>query len=252
MYSSYERSKGYQRFKKVFGGLLAKRPTFVYRNKPLSTDVPYIFLCNHGLNGSVSLFVNEIYFPHSHAPIGQQEIFRDFRTRFAYLYNFNHRLRRGLSKFQSFLNATFEATFTKMMYRLSKCIPSYKDHRSIKTFKMTFDCLDQGVSLMIYPENLEMGYNNIFISYVSGFVAIVKNYFKRSNKDIKVCALYYSKQTNQLIFDEPFSVVKMLNDNKQKEEIADFFVKRTNNLYIDFVQPKIKEAERKYKKKYKT
>ena len=252
MYKSFDRSKPFKIFKKCFGFLLAKKPVIVYRTSKEDIESPTIFLCNHGLSGDSTLYVNEVYFPFKFAPIGQFEMFLSFRKRWNYLYTFNHRLRRGMGKFKAFWCSTFKAIFSKTFYGICRAIPSYRDYRSIRTFKQTFRCLNEGISLMIYPERLDMGYNNIFTEYVSGFVSIARSYYKREGKDIKVCAVYYSEATRQLLIDEPFSVIDMLNAGQTKEEIAGIFVDRTNDLYRDYVLPIHQKAEDKYKKKFNT
>ena len=252
MYKSFERSKGFKRFKKMFGFLLAKKPTIVYRGSEEEFDSPTIFLSNHGLDGSRALYVNEIYFPFKFAPIGQFEVFQSFRKRWTYLYTFNQRLRRGLSRFKAFCAATFEGVFSKTFYKFCRAIPSYKDHRLKNTFDDAFRCLDEGISLMMYPENLMMGYNNVFVEYLSGFVAFAKSYYKKYKKEVKVCAVFNNHSTRQLLIDTPISVINLLDEGKTKEEIAKVFSDRTNKLYIDYVIPIHQKAEEKYKTKYKT
>ena len=252
MYKTFERSKLFKTFKKCFGFLLAKKPKIVFRGSQEEISEPVIFLGNHGLNGSVGLYANEIYFPFKFTPVGRFEVFQGFRKRWSYLYTFNHRLRRGLGKFKAFCCATFDAVFSKAFYRYCRAIPSYQDNRLVLTYKQVFRCLNEGISVMIYPELLDMGYNNTFLTYLSGFVSIAKTYNKKEGKEVKICATYYSESTRQIIIDEPISIIDMLNDSKTKEEIATYFSDRTNNLYKDYVLPIHQEAEKKYKRKYHT
>ena len=252
MYKSFERSKSFKRFKKYFGFLLTKKPKIVFRGKKEDIDTPTLFLCNHGLNGAQGLYANEIHFPFKFAPIGRFEVFQSFRKRWNYLYTFNHRLRRGLGKFKAFCAATFEALFSKSFYKYCRAIPSYRDYRLKSTFKEVFRCLNEGISIMVYPEKLEMGYNNIFVEYASGFVSMARQYYHRYQKEVKVCAVYYSGSTNQTIIDEQISIMDLLNEGKKKEDIAKYMVQRTNQLYIDYIQPIHDAAEERHRKRFNT
>ena len=252
MYRTFERSKSFKIFKKCFGFLRTRKPKIVYRTTKEDIIEPTIFLCNHGLSGHSAIYVNEVHFPFKFAALGHFEMFLGFRKSWNYLYTFNYRLRRGTGRFTSFWRSTIKAIFSKKFYRSCRVIPSYKDYRLIKTFKQAFKCLNDGISLIIYPERIDMGYNNVFVEYLGGFVSIASNYYKRVGKEIKVCAVYYSEATNQLLMDEPISVLDMLKNGKTKEEIAKVFVDRTNNLYKDYVIPVHKDAEDRYKSRFNT
>ena len=252
MYETFERSKAFKGFKKGFGWLLTKKPRIVYRGKHEDFIDPCIFVCNHGLDGTAGLYCNEIHFPFKHAPIGQFEVFLSFKKRWRYLYTFNHRLRRGLGKVPAFFAATFEGTFARFFYKRCRAIPSYKDLRVLRTFKMCFQCLDEGFSLMVYPEHLDYGYNNVFLDYIGGFAAIAKSYYEKTGKDIKVCPVYYSGSTRQIIIDNAISVNDLYKEGKTKEEIAHIFTDKTNQLYMDYVLPIHNKAEEDYRKKNKT
>ena len=252
MYESFERGKAFKTFKKLFGWLLTKKPKIVYKGHKEDILEPTIFICNHGLDGTAGLYCNEIHFPFKYAPIGQFEVFLGFTKRWQYLYTFNHRLRRGLGRIPAFFAATFEGLFARFFYKRCRAIPSYKDLRVLRTFKMCHQCLDEGISLMVYPEHLDYGYNSVFLDYISGFASIAKSYYERSEKDVKVCPVYYSGQTRQLIIGEPLSVIEMFKEGKTKEEIAHIFTRETNQLYMDHVLPVHNAAEEKYRKKNKT
>ena len=252
MYKSFERSEVFVWFKKYFGWILTKKPKIIYHGEKENINIPTIFICNHGLDGVAGLYCNEVHFPFKHAPIGQFEVFLSFSKRWQYLYTFNHRLRRGLGKIPAFFSATFEAFFARFFYKRCRAIPSYKDLRVIKTFKMCYECLDANISLMMYPEHLDYGYNNTFLDYISGFTLIAKSYYDKTGRDIKICPVYFSGQTRQLIIGDPVSANDMFKEGKTKEEVAHFFTEKTNQLYIEHVLPIHNKAEENYRKKNKT
>ena len=251
-YKTFERSKVFTNFKKCFSWILTKKPKIVFRGDKSDFNEPTVFISNHWLDGTAGLYCNEVYFPFKFAPVGRFEVFLSFIKRWRYVYRFNHRLRRGLGVIGAWFAATFESFFGLFFYHRCRAIPSYNDMRSMSTFKMCYQCLDEGISLMIYPERLNHGYNNVFLDLISGFSLIIKGYFKHSGKEVKVCAVYYSKQTNQMIIDTPISALDMFNEGKTKEEISLYFAERMNKLYMDYVLPVHEKAEVDYRKKNKT
>ena len=131
---------------------------------------------------------------------------------------------------------------------MARVIPSYRDARSIKTLKQSLSALEQGYSIMLYPEDVDHMYNNVFIEFLPGFVLIAERHYRVTGEDIPVCPCYFSAQFNTLIIDKPLSVIKMREEGKTREEIADFFRVKANDLFLQHIKPIIQKKAAKYEK----
>jgi hypothetical protein len=112
--------------------------------------------------------------------------------------------------------------------------------------KESFLAMDEGYSMLIYPEDLDHMYNNVYLDFLPGFVFLARTYFQRTGKDIPVVPCYFSYQFNRIIIGEPISVNKMLDDGKTKEEVAVFFRDKVNGLFMEHLRPIIQAKEAKY------
>jgi len=233
---------------KAIGSLFVRRAKLVLPEGGLPKQA--IFLTTHGIKPLVGIMKNELSMPKEipFVTIGTHELCNPYFKRLRYGINIHYRLRLGWGPIRAFLWSTIVAFYLGMMYKMARVIPSYRDLRSIKTMKESFSALDQGYSMLIYPEDLELMYNNVYLKFLPGFVFMAQQYHAKTGKDIPIVPCYFSCQLNRIIIDKPISVVEMLKEGKTREEIADFFRNKVNDLYAKHIQPIVREKEAKYAK----
>jgi hypothetical protein len=207
-----------------------------------------IFLTTHGIKPLVGIIKNELSMPKDipFVTIGTHELCNPYFKRLRYGINIHYRMRLGWGPVRAFFWSTIVALYLGMMYKMARVIPSYRDMRSIKTMRESFRALDGGYSVLIYPEELEHMYNNVYLEFLPGFVFMAQQYYEKTGKDMPVVPCYFSCQFNRIVMGKPVSVVKMLKEGKTREEVADYFRVLVNNLYKDHIQPIIKAKEAKY------
>ena len=207
-----------------------------------------IFLTTHGIKPLFGIMKNELSMPKDlpFVTIGAHELCNPYFKRLRYGLNIHYRMRNGWGPVTAFLWSAIVAVPLGMMYKMARVIPSYRDFRSIRTMKTSFQALDQGYSIMLYPEDLEHLYNNVYLKFLPGFVTLAQLYHKKTGKDIPVVPCYFSYQFNRIIIDKPVSVIKMLEEGKTREEIAEFFRIKVNGLYEQHIQPVVRAREAKY------
>ena len=56
-------------------------------------------------------------------------------------------------------------------------MPTYTDARFAKTLRYSMSVLEQGSTVMIYPENSNDGYKDVLTEFFPGFVMLSEKYY---------------------------------------------------------------------------
>ena len=144
----------FDRLKSVFR-LFKKKPAIIELGG--CYDQPTIYVANHAAaNGP---FTYGLYFPRRFVPWGTYEMCGNISERWNYLYHTFYRKKLKFSPLKSFLIATPFCVISKMVYCGAELIPTYKDIRLSSTIKHSIQAMQNGNSVLIFPENSEdVGY----------------------------------------------------------------------------------------------
>jgi len=112
---------------------------------------------------------------------------------------------------------SFKPWYTKWFFRivsylitpLSVClfnnantIAVYRDTRIVSTFKETIRTLQNGVSVVIFPEH-NKAYNNIIYEFEDKFIDIAKLYYKKTGHEVCFVPMYISPKLKGIYFGTP-------------------------------------------------
>ena len=96
--------------------------------------------------------------------------------------------------------------YTHWFYRLLSYLIAppavYRDGRIISTFKDTMKRLNEGASVVIFPEH-DVKYNNIVYEFQEGFVDIARLYYKRTGKELAFVPLYIAPKLHKMYLGKP-------------------------------------------------
>lgn len=81
-------------------------------------------------------------------------------------------------------------------------IPVYHDTRILKTFRQTFDALDRGENVIIFPE-CPTPNNNIVNQFQERFVDVAKMYYKRSGRALRFVPMYVAPRLKAVYLCPP-------------------------------------------------
>lgn len=218
--------------------LLYKKPKIVKTAGEIAEGS--IIVGNHcSMRGPV---VYELYLPAFNAKWGAGEMLGDYKTRFRYLRDVYFMQKKGHGKaFASFL-AAFDAFFSIFFYKGMKFLPTWRDARFAKTIVNTIDVLEDGTSVLIFPENSEEGYKEVLTEFYPGFVSLAECYYKKTKKDIPVYPVYYHDKMQTMVIGEPCYVQEYLKKGLSREEIARELRDKVNELYFLYIAPSATDA----------
>ena len=185
----------------------------------------------------------ELYYPKFNVTWGAHEMLGNYKSRYLYLRNVFYIQKQGRGKVYATLKSAFEAIFSKMFYRGIKVLPTYTDMRFLYTVRNSMAVLDDGASLVIFPEDSNEGYRDEIISAYPGFVMLAEQYFIKTGEDLPIIPVYFHKASKKIIIDTPETVEQLKAQGLSRTEIVNHFVERINNLYRENFKAKDREKE---------
>jgi len=233
-------------FVKGISRIFLRRSKLIYDGAELPEQA--IFLTTHSVNPLLGILKNEISMPKEvkFVTLGTHELCNPYFKRLMYGCNMHYRTQLGWGPVRAFLWSALVAVFLGPLYKMARVIPSYRDARSRKTMKEALRAMEQGYSVMLYPENIEHMYNSVYLEFLPGFVTLAKLFYKKTGKDVPVIPCYFSYQLNRFVIGSPVSAVGMLNAGRTKEEIAGVFKDEANGLFKTHIMPIVQKRGAKY------
>ncbi|MBQ7481524.1 MAG: hypothetical protein IJT80_06550 [Lachnospiraceae bacterium] len=91
---------------------------------------------------------------------------------------------------------------SRIVFTNAGTIPVYRDTRILKTFQLSCDRLNEGASVVIFPEEYTE-YNNIVHRFQRGFVRIGRYFYRQTGKCIPFVPVYVCPKLGRLVFGKP-------------------------------------------------
>jgi len=162
-------------------------------------DEPCIVVGNHTqMHGPLA---SELYFPgHSYTwCAGQMMNLKEVpEYAFADFWSQKPQYTHPVYKLLSYLIAPLAVC----IFNNANTIGVYRDGRIITTFKETVKRLNEGASVVIFPEH-DVKYNNIVYEFQEGFVDIARLYYRRTGKELAFVPLYIAPKLHKMYLGKP-------------------------------------------------
>lgn len=174
-------------------------------------------------------------YPKFSAMWGHHGMLGNYRERFSYLRNVLYIQKMHKNKFTATFKALYEAVFSIFIYKGMKIIGTYTDMRLLSTIRNSMGVLDEGASVIIYPEDSSEGYFDEVRSAFPGFVMLAETYYNKKGEDVPIIPAYISTKKKRFIVGEPKYVHEMQKSGLSRQEIADKMKDEINALYHRFI-----------------
>lgn len=132
---------------------------------------------------------------------------------------------------------------TYMFYKGINLISTYQDIRFKTTVSESIKTLDDGKSVIIFPEISDKGYLDVLEGFHQGFTVLC-SVLLREGKDMPITVAYYKKEERKYIVDRPVLLSHLFRPGVSRQEIADILCARCNRLRDLDLGDKITEEER--------
>ncbi|MBO6159023.1 MAG: hypothetical protein J6P72_07170 [Firmicutes bacterium] len=164
-------------------------------------DEPAIFVGNHTqMNGPI---VAELYFPvprytwciaeMMHLKEVPAYAFQDFWSQ-------KPKWQHPFFKALSYLIAPIAV----VIFNNARTVPVYRDMRIRQTFRESMEKLENGDSLVIYPE-YDKKYNHILYDFQDHFIDLAYRYYRRTGKALKFVPFYIAPALKTVVFGKPIA-----------------------------------------------
>jgi len=176
-----------------------------------------------------------VTYPKFYMMWGHHGMLGNYAERFSYLRNVLYIQKLHKGKFIATLKATYEAFFSKFVYKGMKIIGTYTDMRFLQTVKNSMEVLQDNASVVIYPEDSSEGYFDEIRSAFPGFVMLSSTYYQKHGEDVPILPAYVTKKKRRLIVGEPIYTRELEKQGLSKQEIADLVKEKINALYREYI-----------------
>lgn len=162
-------------------------------------DEPCVIISNHAqMNGPIAC---ELYFPGKrriwcagemmHLKEVPAYAFRDFWSQ-------KPRAVRWYYKIASYLIAPLSV----LIFNNAATIAVYKDHRMLTTFRESLVYLQEGSSIIIFPEHNQTR-NNIIYEFSDGFINLARMVYRKNGQILHFVPMYIAPQLKQMHLGTP-------------------------------------------------
>ena len=207
--------------------LFKRRPRVINENKSL--DDVAIYLSNHSAASGPLIY--ELYFPKAIRFWGTHEMCGSLGMQWKYLSTTYYHDKKHLPKWLAKIVATIVCPFVHGFYRGVNILPTYTDSRLRSTLKESFEVLDSGRSIFVFPEDSSDGYHDVLKQYFAGFYVLARQYYRKTSKNLKIYNMYYSRKKRTLIIKKATTYLDLTNLNKTDEEISEMMHQQANEMY---------------------
>ncbi len=163
------------------------------------TEEPVIIVGNHcQMNGPI---VGELYIPGEPYIWCAGEMMRLSEVPAYAFGDFWSQKPKWIQPFYKVLSYII-APFSVSVFNNARTIAVYHDARTISTFKNTVKKLQEGKSVVIFPEH-DAKYNNIIYDFQDKFIDIAKLYYRRTGKELSFVPMYIAPKLKTIYFGKP-------------------------------------------------
>ncbi|MBR6119121.1 MAG: hypothetical protein IKQ04_02250 [Oscillospiraceae bacterium] len=116
-----------------------------------------------------------------------------------------------------------------LLFNHAETIPVYRDSRLLSTFRETLRCLEEGRSVLIFPEQ-DKRCNHILDDFQEHFIDVAKLWHRRSGKALAFVPMYICPALRVICFSEPVIFDPDAPIDAERERIKKELVRRITAL----------------------
>lgn len=121
------------------------------------------------------------------------------------------------------------APLSVLIFNNARTIAVYKDGRLLNTFRDSLLKLQDGNSIIVFPE-YDKKYNHILYDFHDGFVDVAKLYRKQTGKALSFVPLYIAPKLKKMYFGTPIVFDAQAPIAEERCRICDYLMKEITNI----------------------
>jgi len=205
---------------------------FYGRVKTLGTEnLPQeaaVIAANHcQLNGPISA---ELYFPRECFTWCQGEMLEKENVR-EYVFEDFWSQKPKRSRWFYKLLSWVAAPILHFVSKHANTIGVYHDARLLSTFKTTVKCLQDGKSVVIFPEH-DVPHNHIVYDFQPHFIDVAKLYYKRTGKSLAFIPMYVAPLKRTMYLGKPTYFDPAAPMDEERERIRQYLMDEITRMAV--------------------
>lgn len=207
-------------------GLFTPRPKFVYLGETVSE--PSLILSNH--EAAAGPLTWERYFNKPKRFWAAHEMTEGIRPVFRYLAYYYFPDKKHLPKTLARIVGFIASPFVSLYYSGLRPIATFRDAvKFMQTIRESSGVIEDGSSVILFPEDSSKGYLKKPELFHSGFVAFCERML-RKGRDLPVFVTYFSKKRRLVLVDRPRRYSELRRKFGSRDAIAEALRRRLNEL----------------------
>ena len=217
--------KPWFRFIKKIMRLFVKESEFIYLGEKI--EEPTIILSNHV--GTCAPLAWELYGNLPFRFWGAYEMNSSLAALYKYQSRVFYHEKKHWNLHLARLFCLIASPLTYMFYRGINLISTYRDINFKHTITESIETIDDGKSVIIFPEISDKGYLDVLEGFHQGFTVLGSILLKKG-KDVPITVAYYKKSEKRYIIDKPVMLSDIFKEGASREQIAKQLCDRCNYL----------------------
>ncbi len=202
-----------------------KKPHFIYLGEKFENGS--IIISNHeGTDAPMSL---EMYMDKPLTFWGAHEMNSGLIKLYRYQTRVYYHEKKHWNIHLARLFCLLASPLTNMFYKGLNLISTYKDARLRRTINESLVALENGKSIVVFPEDSDKGYLKELEDFFSGFLLLAETCYKKG-KDVPIVVSYFNKENKKYIFDSPIKYSRLKETFVSRERIKKELLNRCNEL----------------------
>lgn len=121
------------------------------------------------------------------------------------------------------------APLSVCVFNNANTIGVYHDARIISTFKKTVATLQEGASVVIFPEH-DVPHNHIISDFQDKFIDVAKLYYKRTGKELAFVPLYIAPNLRKMYLGKPIRFNAENPMEQERRRICEYLMKEITDI----------------------
>ena len=121
------------------------------------------------------------------------------------------------------------APLSVLIFNNARTIAVYRDNRILSTFRESITKLQDGKSVVIFPEH-DVKYNHIVYDFQEGFVDIARLYYKRTGKELSFVPLYIAPKLKKIYLGKPIKFCAETPIAEERRRICDYLMNEITDI----------------------
>lgn len=121
------------------------------------------------------------------------------------------------------------APLSVCVFNNANTIAVYHDNRGISTFKDTIAKLQEGASIVIFPEHDE-DYNHILCQFQDKFIDVARIYYKKTGAELSFVPLYIAPYLKKMYIGKPIRFCASTPIKEERQRICSYLMEEITNI----------------------